>query len=40
MTCFRRRGYGATVRTLRSFTKAYHDLQGAICDVVLPNPDA
>lgn len=32
-------GYGATVRTLRGFIAAYHDLIGAIRDVVLPNPD-
>ena len=32
-------GYGATVRTLRSFIASYHDLQGAIRDIVLPNPD-
>ncbi len=32
-------GYGATVRTLRGFIKSYHDLVGAIRDVVLPNPD-
>jgi len=31
--------YGATVRTLRGFIKAYHDLQAAIRDIVLPNPD-
>ncbi|MGO8876626.1 MAG: transaldolase family protein [Acidimicrobiales bacterium] len=31
-------GYGATVRTLRSFISAYHDLTGAIRDVVLPDP--
>jgi len=31
--------YGATVRTLRSFINAYHDLTGAIRDVVLPDPD-
>jgi len=31
--------YGATVRTLRGFIKAYHDLQSAIRDIVLPNPD-
>ena len=31
--------YGATVRTLRGFVKAYHDLQAAIRDIVLPNPD-
>ena len=32
-------GYGATVRTLRGFIKSYHDLVGAIRDVVLPDPD-
>ena len=32
-------GYGATVRTLRGFIKSYHDLIGAIRDVVLPDPD-
>jgi transaldolase len=32
-------GYGATVRTLRNFIKAYHDLIGAVRDVVLPDPD-
>jgi transaldolase len=31
--------YGATVRTLRSFIDAYHALQGAVRDIVLPNPD-
>ena len=31
--------YGATVRTLRGFIKSYHDLLGAIRDVVLPDPD-
>ena len=31
--------YGATVRTLRSFIKSYHDLIGAVRDVVLPDPD-
>jgi transaldolase len=31
--------FGPTVRTLRGFTKAYHDLQAAIRDIVLPNPD-
>jgi transaldolase len=30
--------YGATVRTLRSFIQAYHDLTEAIRDVVLPDP--
>jgi transaldolase len=32
-------GYGATVRTLRSFIGAYHDLQAAVRDVLLPDPD-
>jgi transaldolase len=32
-------GYGPTVRTLRGFIKSYHDLIGAIRDIVLPNPD-
>ncbi len=31
--------YGATVRTLRQFIAAYHDLQGTIRDFVLPAPD-
>lgn len=31
--------FGPTVRTLRGFIKAYHDLIGAVRDVVLPNPD-
>lgn len=31
--------YGATVRTLRAFIKAYHDLLGVMRDIVLPNPD-
>jgi transaldolase len=31
--------YGATVRTLRGFVKSYHDLIGAVRDVVLPDPD-
>ena len=31
--------YGATVRTLRSFVAAYHDLIAVIRDIVLPNPD-
>ena len=31
--------YGATVRTLRGFIKSYHDLQGAVRDIVLPDPD-
>jgi transaldolase len=32
-------GYGATVRTLRGFIKSYHDLVGAVRDVVLPDPE-
>ncbi len=31
--------YGATVRTLRGFVAGYHDLQSAVRDVMLPNPD-
>jgi transaldolase len=31
--------YGPTVRTLRAFIRSYHDLQAAIRDIVLPNPD-
>ncbi len=31
--------YGASARTLRTFVKSYHDLQGAIRDLVLPDPD-
>lgn len=31
--------YGATVRTLRSFIASYHDLQAAVRDIVLRNPD-
>ena len=31
--------YGATVRTLRSFVAAYHDLIAVVRDIVLPNPD-
>ena len=31
--------FGASARTLRGFIKAYHDLQGAIRDIVLPDPD-
>jgi transaldolase len=33
-------GFGATVRTLRGFIKSYHDLIGAVRDIVLPDPDA
>jgi len=32
-------GFGPTVRTLRNFIKAYHDLIGVVRDVLLPNPD-
>ena len=32
-------GFGPTVRTLRGFIKSYHDLVGAVRDVVLPDPD-
>jgi transaldolase len=31
--------YGATVRTLRGFITSYHDLLGAVRDVMLPDPD-
>lgn len=31
--------YGATVRTLRGFIKAYHDLVATVGDILLPNPD-
>ena len=31
--------YGASARTLRTFIKSYHDLQAAIRDLVLPDPD-
>ncbi len=31
--------YGATVRTLRAFISAVHDLNGVIRDFMLPNPD-
>lgn len=32
-------GYGASARTLRAFTQSRHDLQAAIRDLVLPDPD-
>ena len=32
-------GYGASVRTLRQFIAAYHDLQAQVRDFVLPDPD-
>jgi transaldolase len=31
--------FGPSARTLRTFVKSYHDLQGAIRDVYLPDPD-
>ena len=33
-------GFGATRRTVRAFVQAYHDLVGAVRDVMLPDPDA
>jgi len=32
-------GYGATARTLRGFVGSYHDLQGVVRDIMMPNPD-
>lgn len=32
-------GYGAAVRTLRGFVQSYHDLQGTVRDIMIPNPD-
>ena len=32
-------GYGATVRTLRSFIASVHDLAAVIRDFMLPDPD-
>ena len=32
-------GYGATVRTLRAFTEAVHDVMAIVRDFMLPNPD-
>ena len=31
--------YGASARTLRTFIKSYHDLQAAIRDITLSDPD-
>jgi transaldolase len=31
--------FGASARTLRAFIKSYHDLNAAIRDLVLPDPD-
>lgn len=32
-------GYACTRRTLRTFTKSYHDLVGSIREVLIPDPD-
>jgi transaldolase len=32
-------GFGASARTLRAFIRSYHDLQAAVRDIVLPDPD-
>jgi transaldolase len=32
-------GFGPTVRTLRQFIEACHELAGYVRDVMLPNPD-
>jgi transaldolase len=32
--------FGATARTLRAFVSSYHDLQEAVRDLVLPDPDS
>ena len=32
-------GFGAVARTQRAFIKSYHDLLGAIRDLILPDPD-
>ena len=39
MTADEFESYGASARTLRAFVKSYHDLMGAIRDLVLPDPD-
>ena len=31
--------YGATIRTLRGFVSSYHEVQGVIREIMLPNPD-
>jgi transaldolase len=31
--------FGSSARTLRSFIKSYHDLMGAVRDLILPDPD-
>jgi transaldolase len=40
MTVDQFESFGPSARTLRAFIKSYHDLQGAIRDVYLPDPDA
>ncbi len=39
MTADEFESFGASARTLRTFIQSYHDLQAAIRDLVLPNPD-
>jgi transaldolase len=39
MTADKFESFGPSARTLRAFIKSYHDLQGAIRDVYLPDPD-
>jgi transaldolase len=39
MTADEFESFGPSARTLRAFIKSYHDLQGAIRDVYLPDPD-
>ena len=31
--------FGPTVRTLRGFINSYHELQAAVREIMLPNPD-
>jgi transaldolase len=39
MTADEFESFGASARTLRTFIKSYHDLQGTIRDIILPDPD-
>ena len=39
MTADEFEAFGASARTLRTFVRSYHDLIGAIRDLVLPDPD-
>ena len=39
MTADEFEAFGASARTLRTFVRSYHDLMGAIRDLVLPDPD-